>query len=197
MKIKISPAVWIMAAALVLSGDTHTKTVAVILSAALIHEAGHLIAAAAMNIPIKCIRIDIFGAYIETRSMSCPYAKEAVLCIAGPLTNIISAMLSSLVFRFDTPLFAVSSIALAVINLLPINGFDGGRALSCLLLNRFSPRTVSLLTDVTSFICVFMLWTVSVYFIMRVGAYLSLFVFSSVLFARMFLTGTPSLNNRE
>ena len=192
MKIKISPAVWLMGAAVMLSGRTRAGNIAVILSAVLIHELGHLAAAGMMKIPIKCIRIDIFGAYIETRPMSCSYAREAFLCLAGPLSNLISAVLLDSLLPYDTRLFTVASVTLAVINLLPIKGFDGGRAISCLLLIKLSPGTVSALIDVTSFFCIFMLWSASVYFIMRAGAYLSLFVFSAALFARMFLP----VNNR-
>lgn len=180
-----------MAAAVTLSGKAHVGNVAVILSAALLHEAGHLLAALALKIPINCIRIDIFGAYIETRPMSCSYIKEAVLCLAGPLANLLSAFLLHCFFPFDTLLFSVASVTLAAINLLPVKGFDGGRALSCLFLIRFSPRAVSVFIDITSFICIFILWSISVYFIMRAGAYLSLFVFSAALFARMFLPDTP------
>ena len=74
---------------------------------------------------------------------------------------------------------------------LPVKGFDGGRSFSCLLLSKFSPRTVATILDTTSFFCIFILWSASVYFIMRAGAYLSLFVFSASLFARMFLPDAP------
>ena len=187
MKIKVSPTVWIMAAALMLSEASQIKNIAVILLAALLHEAGHLVAAAIMKIPVKCIQIDIFGAYIRTDHPSCSYIKEAVLCLAGPVANIFSAAFLPQLLSIDDPLFTISSAALAVINLLPIKSFDGGRALSCIMLRFLPPDAVSAVTDILSFVCIFILWSISVYFIMRVGAYLSLFVFSAALFAKMFL----------
>ena len=188
MKIKISPLVFVMGAALLLSGEARGGSLPIILSAAIIHEAGHLIAAGLLKIRIKCIRLDIFGALIDTEALSCSYTKEAFLCIAGPLSNLLSAALVYAIHpNFDCRLFTVASLLFAFINLLPAQGFDGGRALSCILFSRFSPTLVSQIVSFTSFISVFMLWSVSVYFIMRTGAYLSLFVFSSALFARLFL----------
>ena len=188
MKIKISPLVFVMGAALLLSGDTHYNTLPIILSAALIHEMGHIVAARLMKISIKCIRLDIFGARMDTGVLSCSYIKEAILSVAGPLANILStALVYAVPPTFDRRLFIISSLFFAFINLLPARGFDGGRVLSCILLTRFSPRAVSRFISVTSFLSVFILWSVSVYFIMRTGSYLSLFVFSSALFARLFL----------
>ena len=188
MKIKISPLVWIMGAALLLSGDIRNGSLPIILSAALIHEAGHLLAASLLNIRVKCIRLDIFGALMDTEALSCSYVKEAILCLAGPLANVLSVALKYVFpFPFDCRLFIVASLFFAFINLLPARGFDGGRALYCLLLIRLSPSVAVRLVSVASFLSVFMLWSASVYFIMRTGAYLSLFIFSAALFARLFL----------
>ena len=160
-----------------------------ILGAAIIHEVGHLVAAAVLGIKIKCIRLDIMGAIIETNSFLCSYKKEAILSLAGPAANIFSiALLGLIPLEFDLTLFKISSGFFAAINLLPAKDFDGGRALSCLLLSsKISHSSATAFIEATSFICVFLLWTVSVYFIMRTGSYLSLFVFSGSLFAKLFL----------
>ena len=188
MKIEISPTVWIMAAALLLSSEARGGALVIILLATFLHELGHLVAAATLGIGIKRIRIDIFGAIIESEQLSCSYIKEAVLALSGPFANLLTAIIFILFqFPFDVRLFTAASLLFAFINLLPARGFDGGRALSCLLLCRLSPSLTSRFISVTSFLSVFALWSVSVYFIIRTGAYLSLFVFSSVLFARLFL----------
>ena len=188
MKVKISPLVFVMGAALLLSGDVRGGSLPIILSAAFIHEMGHLVAAYILKIRIKRIRLDIFGALMDTESMSCSYTKEAILCIAGPFANLLSAGLIYIFpLQFDRRLFIAASLLFAFINLLPARGFDGGRAISCLLLSRFSPHFTARAVSLTSLFSVFLLWSASVYFIMRTGAYLSLFVFSSALFARIFL----------
>ena len=160
-----------------------------ILGAAIIHEVGHLVAAAMLGIRIKCIRLDIMGAMIETDPLLCSYKKEVLLSLAGPIMNIFSIALSCIIpFHFDLGIFEISSGFFAAINLLPAKDFDGGRALSCLLLSsKISHSAATAFIEATSFVCVFLLWTISVYFIMRTGSYLSLFVFSGSLFAKLFL----------
>ena len=188
MKIKISPLVVVMGAALLLLGEARGGSLPIILSAAIIHESGHLIAAQLLKIRIKCIRLDIFGALMDAVTLSCSYTREAVLCISGPLANLLSvALVYALHPKFDCRLFTAASLLFAFINLLPARGFDGGRALSCVLLSRFSPALTARIISFTSLLSVFLLWSASVYFIMRTGAYLSLFIFSSALFARIFL----------
>lgn len=189
MKIKISPLVWMMGAALVFFHDSTATEICTILSAAIIHELGHIASAYLLKIRIKCIALDIFGATMQVDSLLHSYKKEAILCLAGPLSNILSVLLvNAFSLPVDIRLFTVASLAFAIINLLPAKGFDGGRVLSCLLLTFISPRAVSVITGVSSFICVFLLWSASVYFIMRTGSYVSLFIFSGALFAKLFLT---------
>ncbi len=188
IKIEISPSIWIMGAALILSHDSTAKEICTLLSAVLIHEFGHILAARVLKIQIKCIRLDIFGAIMETDSILCSYKKEAILCLAGPLANIASVIfIRSLNLPVDLNLFTLASFAFAIINLLPAKCFDGGRALSCILLWRMSHPKASYFIEILSFICVFLLWTISVYFLMRTGSYLSLFIFSGSLFAKLFL----------
>ena len=177
-----------MAASVMISSNLSYVEYAMILGAALIHELGHLAAARLLKIRIKCINLAITGAIIETDSLLCSYSKEAVLCLAGPFMNALSvAALSAFPVPIDLRLFKISSIFFAAINLLPAKCFDGGRALSCLLMSKIRPSSVSVLLEISSFICVFFLWAVSIYFIMRTGSYLSLFVFSGSLFAKLFL----------
>ena len=177
-----------MIVAIVLSKNFSFSKYAMILSAALIHEVGHIVAAKILNIKIKRINLDIMGAIIETDTLFCSYKKEAVLCLAGPLANIISFIVLSIIpLPFDLRLFKISSVFFAAINLLPAKCFDGGRALSCIFLSKLRPSIAARFIEISSFICVFLLWTVSVYFIMRTGSYLSLFVFSGSLFAKLFL----------
>ena len=198
MKVKISPSVWAMGVSALFSQSLAISKICVILSTALIHETGHFIAARFLKIRIKRIKIDIFGAAIGIDPLSCSYKKEAVLCLAGPLANILSALLASALHpSFDLDLFAVSSIFFATINLLPARHFDGGRILLCLMLRKLPVQTASLIIEVSSFVCVFLLWTVSVYFIMRTGAYLSLFVFSGALFSKLFLMPVDSAVFKE
>lgn len=188
-KIHVSPSLLILLFAIVLSKDFSISKYVVIFVAALIHECGHLIAARFLKIPIRCIKLDIFGAIIETDTLLCSYKKEAALSLAGPVANIFSVAILSIFFPyFDIDFFKIVSLFFAIINLLPAKDFDGGRAVFCLLLSKLNSSMATALIDISSFLCVFILWTISVYFIMRTGSYLSLFVFSAALFSKLFLS---------
>ena len=189
MKIKLSPALPIFLLSLATTQNA-TFVLAPVL-AAFIHECGHLIATRALRITIKSMRLSIFGASIETDMLCCSYRKEILFALCGPLANLISA--AAVYFCFGTScygsrLFIASSLFFAVLNLLPAGSFDGGRIFSSTL-HLFLPiRTVTRITEAISFLIFFSLWCASVYLIMRSGAYLSLFIFSMSLFARLFLS---------
>ena len=145
IKLKISPSLFILCLSIVFSKDFSFQKYAMILGAATIHEAGHLLAAKVASIKIKCIKLDIMGAIIETDTILCSYKKEAFLCLSGPFMNIISVIFLYLIpFQFDLEIFKISSIFFAAVNLLPAKCFDGGRALSCLLLSKFSHLNILL-----------------------------------------------------
>ena len=187
-KISISPSLPLLLICMLLLDKTDIGGLAVILSAAAIHELGHLAAAGALKIPLKRITIDIFGALIEVDDSRCAYSHEAILSLSGPIFNLISALIALyLHMGTDVRLFVVSSFFFAIINLLPIRGFDGGRALACILLTRLPLRWASGIISLLSFFCLVILWSISVYFIMRTASYLSLFIFSSALFAKAFI----------
>ena len=87
-------------------------------------------------------------------------------------------------------LFALASLVLAILNLLPISELDGGRIVYCTLASRFSVECAKRVVDALSFAIIFSLWTLSVYLILRLGASLSLFVFSCFLFGKIFIKNT-------
>ncbi|MBE6600113.1 MAG: hypothetical protein E7640_02750 [Ruminococcaceae bacterium] len=161
------------------------------LAAATIHELGHIIAAKARNIELSSLSLDLLGARIGTGTRLNSYFDEIVLCAAGPLTNFFfgaAVLFSPLRTNEYTMFFAASSIALGALNLLPIKTFDGGRILTCLLARILGIYISEKIVFALSFVCCFALWCFSVYLLMRVGASLSLFVFSVSLFARIFIS---------
>ncbi len=76
-----------------------------------------------------------------------PKRDSALISIAGPISNLVTASIASLVLRFLVPEasviispfltnFVIISVALASFNLLPIHPLDGGKVLIALLPNR-------------------------------------------------------------
>jgi membrane-associated protease RseP (regulator of RpoE activity) len=76
---------------------------------------------------------------------------------------------------------------LGVLNLIPAEGFDGGRILSVAVTSLFGPRAAARLLSFSSFLSILLLWMFSVYLLIRFGTSLSLFVFTLSLFYRLFI----------
>ena len=192
MKITVSPSSILMLGVIIASGNL--DKIILLLVASSIHELGHILCAKILSVKIIQLNLSIFGATIKTNPLSCSYKKEAILAFTGPAFNLICALIALLLMFFNSTLisdnligFTVVSLLLAFINLLPIKNFDGGRILSCVLLRFFSPYLVFHIMDILSFLFVFILWSFSVYLILKIGVYLSLFIFSGALFSRIFL----------
>ena len=187
-KIKLSFSGAIMIVALFL---THSYLSLAALIAASLHEIGHIVAAKALKVDLYELKLGIFGASLSSSPMLCSYKKEIILCLAGPLVNLISALA---VFIFFSPLsdgmelFMNASLFLGFLNLLPIYEFDGGRILNSIISLHFSVKTANRITRISSFILIFILWSLSVYLLLRLSSSISLFVFSLSLFSRVFLS---------
>ena len=187
MKIKVSFFGVLMLLALVF---THSYLSIAALLAALLHELGHIVAAKICDIPLKEIRLDIFGAAITPQKAFCSYKKEIALAAAGPIVNAVSVFV---LFPFFNglcefvKLFVVASLFLGALNLLPISDFDGGRILYCMVAYKSSPEVAFAVCRVISFVIAFFLWTFSIYLLLRLGASLSLFVFSFALLCKLLM----------
>ncbi len=167
------------------------------LFAAALHELGHIFAAKAANIHLESLSLDLLGARITTKAALCSYRDEIILCAAGPLTNFVFCVLAIIIRNiFLSPatqtweffsFFAVSSAALGILNLLPIESFDGGRIVYCIFGAVWGMASAVKILKGLSFVSCFLLWSFSVYLLMRAGSSLSLFVFSVSLFSRLFI----------
>ena len=192
MKVSVSPAVVFMGLIFLISGNIRQAFIPLL--AAAIHEIGHITFAYLSKIKIERLDINLFGALISICPIGCTYKKEAMLAASGPITNIIFAIFAYALLQksnYDTDrgiiLFIISSLFFAFINLLPAESFDGGRILNCCLLSVCTPDTASKIMEWVSLLCIFLLWSVSVYFILKTGSYLSLFVFSGSIFSKIYL----------
>ena len=187
LKVKINFLTIVLLASLLLSGSKFS--IAALFAAAL-HELGHILSAKLCGIGFSELTLNIFGAGLTPNVALNSYTQEAMVCFAGPLVNLLSYLITSLFTLPATSFFenfGLASLTLGVLNLLPIIDFDGGRIASALLFRFFSPYFSTKLMKAVSFICIFALWSFSLYLIMRVAASLSLFLFSAMLFAKIFL----------
>lgn len=165
------------------------------LCAAALHECGHLLAARLLGIKLRSLELGPLGATIRTRGSLISYGREWLLCAAGPAANLISGAVAYFFFRADIKAdsdsiafgFCSVSLMLALLNLLPVEGFDGGRMLSCAAGSIAGPRVASVTLTICSVLSVCLLWMLSVYLLLRWGSSLSLFIFSVSVFYRIFI----------
>lgn len=214
-KIKLGIGAIIMAVATLLC-DRPDVILLYALSATL-HECGHLAAAYLLGIRIKEIRFEFSGVRICPEEGITSYKKELLLAAAGPFVNlcIITAAIALFYAHNITPnevaylcshylidgeythtgalaFVALSSLLQGGVNLLPVRTFDGGRVTYCLSAIFFGERRAETLLDVFSALSAFVLWTVSLYLMLKISSGLGVYVFSLCLFLSTFEKGNKA-----
>lgn len=180
----------VILAAMCLRGHP-SHTVSLLIAAAL-HEGGHLLAARLCRIPLASLRISILGARLELCDPLLPYRDEWLLCAAGPLSSLLAAAAAGALARCGAGGevlrdFAMISLTLGAVNLLPIGWLDGGRMFRVTCMQLLPPRVAEAVLWLVSFAFFLLLWMTSVYLLLRVGNTLTLFAFSFSLFVRFFM----------
>ena len=110
------------------------------------HECAHAFASARLGYQLNKIVLMPFGAIIDGDLRGISFKDEIFVAVCGPLCNLITAAffvalwwLAPTMYAFtDTACY--SSLAIAVINLLPAYPLDGGRILRCALAQAFLKR---------------------------------------------------------
>ena len=90
-----------------------------------------------LGIPMRGGGGGIFGIRLAFDFSRSGWGREAAVHLAGPAAGLLAAAL----FRHVDTAFSAVNAGLAAANLLPLDGFDGGGALFCLLLSRTDPVT--------------------------------------------------------
>ena len=185
-RVRISPLVAVFFVGLILT-DRSLLCLSAFLAAAF-HELGHLCAARLLKIPIRTLRLDLLGARMDTVGRLLSYGEEWLLCWAGPMFSLLLSIGLSFFWSVSSfaRLLSCASLLLGVLNLLPIRSFDGGRMLSAAVSATFGESAAEYVLKLTSFLFLFLLWAVSVFFLLRAGDGLSLFCFSMSLFSHFF-----------
>ena len=158
------------------------------LLAAALHEVGHLLAAHFLKIPIRAMRFDLLGARIDVKGRILSYGEEWLLCMSGPLFSLLFSLIGSF-FWSHTKLaiaFSCASLLLGLLNLLPIQTFDGGRMLECALLSFTTPQKTGAILRGCTFLFLWVLWAFSAYLMIKIADGISLFFFTLTLLARFF-----------
>lgn len=105
----------------------------------LIHEGGHLLVANLFKIPIKSLKLHIYGFSLEIDDISYyPCLKQLFFYGVGPLSFFVSygflifLLNISAINYYQYRTFYLDNLSLALFNLLPLFPLDGGRLISIL-----------------------------------------------------------------
>lgn len=136
----------------------------------ILHETGHLSGMMLMGQKAEKIELGYYGMKICRRSNGVSKISEIIICVSGPLINIISYLVLK-ALKFDE--LANINIILAVFNLLPVKILDGGRILSVILnykvVNLIS-RAVNIIIIITGIVV--LIYSKTNYSILLVGLYI-------------------------
>ncbi len=166
---------------LLLARDSGVAT-AVSLGSALLHELGHGAAAHLLGAEVESVTVYPFGADIRLSSRLHSYRVDALIAAAGAAVNLLLALLGAVT---AWPMLVAANLFLAFVNLLPIQGLDGG-VLFLTLMRKHGVSGEKWL-KATSFFCLFFLWMAAVYILLIAEGDPSLFVLACGLFVSVFL----------
>ena len=195
----------LMFAAMLVSDSA--AVLAVYVLAAVFHELGHFLAAKVLKIEIKEVVFSFSGVRIMTEERLTSYKQEFALALAGPMANLLIFGTACAAFclagsdlqgvfeaaeaffigdfgnkRGIIGFLALSSLTQAIMNLLPVNSFDGGRMIYCAVAGMKDQYAAERSVSVLSAFSAFFLWTVALYVMLKIGAGLGIYVFAACIF---------------
>lgn len=184
LQIQITPGAVLFFCALALTGAPSFLSTALCVA---VHECAHLAAAKACRVRIRALALDIGGAQIKTAGLFPSYRTEWLVAAAGPASSLLLAFFLAPVRTPFSQSAMLTSLSLALFNLLPIEGFDGGRMLFAvgapLLGETFATRAVY----VTTYLVLLFLFSVAACLLLRYGRNATLIALSASLFTKLFL----------
>lgn len=99
------------------------NTVFVIITAFVLHEAGHALTALWFRVPVRRVGICWKGVYVQ-RARTTGW-QEVCICLAGPAVNLLLALVLP-------GMAGLCNLVFGVVNLMPIKNSDGTHALEVL-----------------------------------------------------------------
>lgn len=125
----------------------------------LIHELGHIITLKLLKININSITIYPFGGIINTDvTYNLESNKLLLISISGILFQIICLVIFN---GYTSDIFIELNLNLIIFNLLPIYPSDGSKIMTSILERFISYRRVLIISNITSFIILFLLFIYS------------------------------------
>lgn len=139
------------------------------LISAVIHEIGHVVLITFLNKKPRSIDIRLYEVRINCDINCCGFKYDILITLAGVLFNflfyIILYVLYLLLGHNCILELCLCNICVGLINIVPIESFDGGQLLSILLSRFLSEKTVNKIILIISTIFIFPLSLMGIYFL--------------------------------
>lgn len=174
MKIRLHLKIFIFIAIFILTKQIEIYSLLMIF--AIFHELGHMIAGVILGFKLDTIEIMPFGLSVsfegkvenyneKIKNASKLTLKKLLISIAGPLTNLIFAIVFFTfpisVFNIEAKIIIYANILIAIFNLLPIYPLDGGRIIKYILNIVYGKKESSYYINKISYVIVVILTAIS------------------------------------
>ena len=199
-KTQLSPTLtglWIGALALPVLWREPRGYLLFMLAAAAVHEAGHLLAFLLCGRRVPRFSLRAFGFLLTPQGAPLSFREELAVAAGGPLFNLLSAcalipaLRAGVATEANFCFFALNLLT-GMLNLLPVNGFDGGRVLQSGLFLLFPSHIAEGIAGGASLLSSLLFYFFSLFFTFVAGGHpfpliLSLFLLFSEYRRRPFL----------
>ncbi len=157
----------------------------------LLHELAHMAAALCIGLKISHISFYPFGVNLKlSNKMIYSLADEIILYIAGPLCNVMLALVALMLYsRYPCEalrLLYVSNILLFVMNMLPVSPLDGGIILKKILSHIFGNTTATVIIRIVSAVISIAMLFLGFYVLYVTGFNFSIIIFSLLMLGNVF-----------
>ncbi len=160
------------------------------LASAVFHELGHFFAAELCRADVTEVTVYPFGADMKLGRRLLSYKEDIFIASAGAAANFLLAGFSLLLPRGEaSELLFACNMTLALTNLMPIEGLDGGGVLRAAVSSLSSAEAADSVMKASSFFSLVIMWGASVYILFVKNGSPSLFVIACALFASLFVRG--------
>jgi len=122
---------------------------------ALVHELAHMCTGLLLKLPPKTLEIQPFGVGIIFENFENTEKNKIIIAMAGPLINIIIAIIGNFINLEFKTMIVNSNILLAIFNLIPIYPLDGGRILKSIIrMNNDKWKTEDIINKISNILMV-------------------------------------------